>query len=203
MTQKKKKAGQTGIEQNQDLRTLRFEIRLSPGEYNGLVSQALLAEGNSLAQYARNKLIYGGNAATEHFRQQRDTSKAARLRSSPGCTQNCSAAIRSRTASGAPKRSRSTPATGTPAACNRATISAASAPRLRTSTMISPGVARRAALPPGQFGGPSEPPPCPVRARELGPALPSGHRQALRAASPPIDPRPQRARTVHARQCRP
>ena len=77
MTQKKKKAGQTGIEQNQDLRTLRFEIRLSPGEYNGLVSQALLAEGNSLAQYARNKLIYGGTVATEHFRQQRDTGKAA------------------------------------------------------------------------------------------------------------------------------
>ena len=77
MTQKKKKAGQTGIEQNQDFRTLRFEIRLSPGEYNGLVSQALLAEGNSLAQYARNKLIYGGHAATEHYRQQRDTSKAA------------------------------------------------------------------------------------------------------------------------------
>jgi hypothetical protein len=77
MTQKKKKAGQTGIEQNQDLRTVRFEIRLSDGEYNGLVCQALLAEGNSLAQYARNKLIYGGNAATEHFRQQRDTSKAA------------------------------------------------------------------------------------------------------------------------------
>ena len=77
MTQKKKKAGQTGIEQNHHFRTLRFEIRLSPGEYNGLVSQALLAEGNSLAQYARNKLIYGGHAATEHYRQQRDTSKAA------------------------------------------------------------------------------------------------------------------------------
>ncbi|WP_281970390.1 MULTISPECIES: plasmid mobilization relaxosome protein MobC [unclassified Polynucleobacter] len=55
---------------------MRFEIRLSPSEYNGLVSQALLAEGNSLAQYARNKLIYGGNAAIEHYRQQRDTSKA-------------------------------------------------------------------------------------------------------------------------------
>jgi len=76
MTQKKKKAGQSGIEQNQDLRTLRFELRLSPAEHSTLVTQALLAEENSLAQYARNKLVYGGMAVTQHIRQERDTSKA-------------------------------------------------------------------------------------------------------------------------------
>ena len=75
MTQKKK-AGQSGIEQNQELRTLRFEIRLSPAEHISLTTQALLAEENSLAQFARNKLVYGGIAATQHLRQERDTSKA-------------------------------------------------------------------------------------------------------------------------------
>ena len=75
MTQKKK-AGQSGIEQNQALRTLRFEIRLSPEEHRTITAQALLSEENSLAQFARNKLIYGGNALTEHIRHERDTSKA-------------------------------------------------------------------------------------------------------------------------------
>jgi hypothetical protein len=76
MTQKKKKAGQTGIESNQELRTLRFEIRLSPAEYTSLTTQALLAEDNSLAQYARNKLLHGGSIATQQLREERATSKA-------------------------------------------------------------------------------------------------------------------------------
>ncbi len=47
------------------------------------------------------------------------------------------------TASGAPKRSRSTPATETLRACKRPTISEASSRRLRTSTIISPAFAGR------------------------------------------------------------
>lgn len=75
MTQKKK-TGQSGIEQNQELRTLRFEIRLSPAEHQTLSTQALLAEENSLAQFARNKLVYGSFATTQHIRQERESSKA-------------------------------------------------------------------------------------------------------------------------------
>ena len=72
----KKKTGQSGIEPNQELRTLRFEIRLSPVEHQTLTTQALLAEENSLAQFARNKLVYGSFAATQHIRQEREASQA-------------------------------------------------------------------------------------------------------------------------------
>ena len=73
---KKKKTGQTGMEANTELRTHRFEMCLSPQEYKQLCGQAIASAENSLAKFARNKLLYGGTIQAEQFKEERMAHKA-------------------------------------------------------------------------------------------------------------------------------
>jgi len=75
----KKRPGQSGIEINQEVRRYRFEIRLSKTEQSNLMEKAMQSGENSLAQFARNQLLYSGFIAASEYKTERKEQKAVLL----------------------------------------------------------------------------------------------------------------------------
>lgn len=63
--QKKLRPGQTGIEANQEKRTKRFPIWLTPEEWVNLQQKAVEAGSSSTAHYARSKLFPANHLADQ------------------------------------------------------------------------------------------------------------------------------------------